>query len=59
MLDINIVAVTNQLALAAHYMQLQKPEGGSIVLTASCTGYQRFPSPDYVAAKHGKSAYFV
>ena len=52
-LDINLIAVTNQVALAAHYMQQQEPKGGSIVLTASCTGYQRFGIPDYVAAKHG------
>lgn len=52
-LQINLLAVANQAALAAHYMQKQEPKGGSIVLTASCTGYQKFNAPDYVAAKHG------
>ena len=50
-LDINLIAVTNQVALAVHYMK--NKEGGNIVFTASCTGYQRFVAPDYVVAKHG------
>ena len=52
-LDINLIAVTNQAALAVHYMKNQEPKGGNIVLTASCTAYQRFVAPDYVTAKHG------
>jgi NAD(P)-dependent dehydrogenase (short-subunit alcohol dehydrogenase family) len=31
----------------------QTPRGGSIILTASSTSYQRFDAPEYVAAKHG------
>lgn len=41
------------ISLATHHMQRQTPKGASIVLTSSCTGYQRFAPTDYVAAKHG------
>lgn len=52
-LEINLMAIVNQVALATHFMQRQEPKGGSIILTASCTSYQRFASPDYVTAKAG------
>lgn len=52
--QVNLGAVANQVALAAHYMTTQQtPRGGSIILTASSTSYQRFDAPDYVASKHG------
>ena len=52
-LQVNVFALANQVALAAHYMTTQQtPSGGSIVLTASSTSYQRFDAPDYVASKH-------
>jgi NAD(P)-dependent dehydrogenase (short-subunit alcohol dehydrogenase family) len=53
-IQVNLAALGNQVALAAHYMMAQEtPKGGSIVLTASSTSYQRFDAPDYVASKHG------
>lgn len=52
--EVNLGALANQVALAAHYMTTQQtPRGGSIILTASSTSYQRFDAPDYVASKHG------
>ena len=53
-LQVNLVALANQMALAAHYMTTQQtPRGGSIILAASSTSYQRFDAPVYVALKHG------
>jgi NAD(P)-dependent dehydrogenase (short-subunit alcohol dehydrogenase family) len=51
---VNLDALANQVALGAHYMTTKQPlRGGSIILTASSTSYQRFDAPDYVASKHG------
>ncbi|OJD30394.1 short-chain dehydrogenase reductase sdr protein [Diplodia corticola] len=52
-IDINLKSVLNTTALALHYMKKQQPAGGSIVLTASASSFQRFPTVDYTTAKHG------
>ncbi|KKY20357.1 putative short-chain dehydrogenase reductase sdr [Diplodia seriata] len=52
-IDINLKSVLSTTALALHHMRKQQPPGGSIVLTASASSYQRFPSVDYTTAKHG------
>lgn len=52
-LEVNLKAVVDTVSLAAHYMQRKESKGGNIILTASCTAYQRFAGADYVAAKHG------
>ncbi|KAL0261336.1 hypothetical protein SLS55_002766 [Diplodia seriata] len=49
-IDINLKSVLSTTALALHHMRKQRPPGGSIVLTASASSYQRFPSVDY--SKH-------
>lgn len=51
-LDINLRAVINTTTLAVHHMRRQ-PRGGSIVITASSTAFQRVASPDYATSKHG------
>lgn len=51
-LEINLKAVVNTTALAIHYMKKQA-SGGSIVLTASASSFQRFRLGDYTTAKHG------
>ena len=51
-LDINLKACTNTVVLGVHYMKSQ-PSGGSIVVTASASSYQRFIASDYAIAKHG------
>ncbi|KAL1645025.1 hypothetical protein SLS58_004096 [Diplodia intermedia] len=52
-IDINLKSVLSTTALALHHMRKQQPPGGSIVLTASASSFQRFPSVDYTTAKHG------
>lgn len=51
-IDINLKSVMNTTALAIHYMKKQD-SGGSIVLTASASSFQRFQAVDYTIAKHG------
>lgn len=51
-LEINLKAVANTCALAIHYLRRQE-QGGSIVLTASASSFQRFRAVDYATAKHG------
>ncbi|KAJ9662631.1 hypothetical protein H2198_001303 [Neophaeococcomyces mojaviensis] len=49
--DINLKGVVNTVALAIHYLRRQT-SGGSIVLTASASSFQRFRIVDYTTAKH-------
>ncbi|KAK5945466.1 hypothetical protein PMZ80_002671 [Knufia obscura] len=50
--DINLKGAVNTCALAIHHMRRQGA-GGSIVLTASASSFQRFRAVDYTTAKHG------
>ncbi|KAH7190340.1 hypothetical protein BKA60DRAFT_472528 [Fusarium oxysporum] len=52
-LDINLKGVINTSTLAIHHLR-QQAEGGSIVITGSATGLQRFRAVDYGNyCKHG------
>lgn len=45
-IDINLKGVINTVSLAMHYLRKQE-RGGSIVLTASASAYQRYSAGDY------------
>lgn len=49
---INLTAVVDTVKLGIHYIR-KNPSGGSIVVTASSSSYQRYPCYDYTSAKHG------
>lgn len=49
--DVNLKGVVNTCALAIHYMRRQEV-GGSIVITASASSFQRFRTVDYTTTKH-------
>ena len=51
-IEVNLIGVLNTVKLAIHHMK-QQPEGGSIVVTASTTGYSASGLPVYAASKHG------
>jgi NAD(P)-dependent dehydrogenase (short-subunit alcohol dehydrogenase family) len=51
-IDINLKACINTVVLAVHYMKKQE-SGGSIIVTASASSYQKFIASDYATAKHG------
>lgn len=50
--DINLTAVVDTVKLGIHHIR-KNPSGGSIVVTASSSSYQRYPCYDYTSAKHG------
>ena len=50
--DVNLKGVVNTCALAIYHVRHQE-SGGSIVLTASASSFQRFRMVDYTTAKHG------
>lgn len=50
--DINLAAVVDTVKLGIHHIR-KNPGGGSIVVTASASSYQRYPCYDYTSAKHG------
>ncbi|EGU87757.1 hypothetical protein FOXB_01725 [Fusarium oxysporum f. sp. conglutinans Fo5176] len=50
-LDINLKGVIKTSTLAIHHLR-QQSGGGSIVITGSATGLQRFRAVDYATAKH-------
>ncbi|RBA12928.1 hypothetical protein FPRO05_13982 [Fusarium proliferatum] len=52
LLDISLKGVINTSALAIQHLR-QQEDGGSIVITGSATGLQRFRAVDYATAKHG------
>ncbi|KAF4468004.1 (-)-trans-carveol dehydrogenase [Fusarium albosuccineum] len=51
-LDVNLKGVINTSTLAIYHLR-QRSEGGSIVITGSATGLQRFRAVDYATGKHG------
>ncbi|KAJ0119893.1 hypothetical protein J7T55_000743 [Diaporthe amygdali] len=50
--DVNLAAVVDTVKLGIYYIR-KNPSGGSIVVTASASSYQRYPCYDYASAKHG------
>ncbi|KAF5988733.1 (-)-trans-carveol dehydrogenase [Fusarium coicis] len=52
LLDISLKGVINTSTLAIYHLR-QQEDGGSIVITGSATGLQRFRAVDYATAKHG------
>ena len=52
-LDVNLKAVVNTAYLGLRHLRHQEPAGGSIVLTAFVSSFQRFHIAGYTTAKYG------
>ena len=51
-IQVNLIGVLNTVKLSIHHMKRQLT-GGSIVVTASMSGYSAMGLPIYAASKHG------
>ncbi|KAL1795586.1 hypothetical protein ACET3X_005810 [Alternaria dauci] len=51
-INVNLIGVIYTVKLAVHYIK-KNPNGGSIVMTASASAFQRLPAEDYSSTKHG------
>ena len=50
--DVNLKGMLNTCALGLHYMRKSPTDNSSIVVSASCSSFQRFRSVDYTTTKH-------